>query len=518
MMNLEKMKQKKSKNSVKKGLLAATTFLCLTTPLLQTQTAYAAENTTPAITIEKPDGWKQGETTITVTVDASHMPEGFSIAKIEAKAGKDGSWQDITGSGSITITGNQTVYVRVTDGEGKVYEQNRSIKCYDTEKPTLSASLTDGVLTIQGNDTVSGITAVTVNGTTYTDLKDGMLRVQLTQKDFTTKQIEITVTDGAGNTSEKYVLQNPYYEWAKKQAEKQKTSSESNGAMATTTSADATGTEKTTTSPLPQDAQASEPTDAKGTVDDRTVTGIEEQLNKEGETADSVTKTATEGTKEFYTISTKSDKIFYLIIDNSKSQDNVYFLTEVSEKDLMNFTLSDSVTLPEVDTVYAEPEKKAEEEKPETTESTEKDKVEDDIQMPEDKSPFGTYLLIALVAVGAAAGGYCRAAGYQPIAGARGDAAAAKRGAAGAPAQPPCAGGGGDRRASAAELCRAGGYGVRVVRAGRHRPAGKGAARPGVRCGVPFGSRRGAGQSNAVSALFHPAARIVGRRAGAGGG
>ena len=83
MMNLEKMKQKKSKNSVKKGLLAATTFLCLTTPLLQTQTAYAAENTTPAITIEKPDGWKQGETTITVTVDASHMPEGFSIAMEE---------------------------------------------------------------------------------------------------------------------------------------------------------------------------------------------------------------------------------------------------------------------------------------------------------------------------------------------------------------------------------------------------------------------------------------------------
>ena len=49
MMNLEKMKQKKrtiTKSRVKKSLLAATTFLCLTTPLLQTQTAYAAENTT----------------------------------------------------------------------------------------------------------------------------------------------------------------------------------------------------------------------------------------------------------------------------------------------------------------------------------------------------------------------------------------------------------------------------------------------------------------------------------------
>ena len=52
MMNLEKMKQKKSKNSVKKGLLAATTILCLTSPMLQTQSVLAAENTAPAITIE----------------------------------------------------------------------------------------------------------------------------------------------------------------------------------------------------------------------------------------------------------------------------------------------------------------------------------------------------------------------------------------------------------------------------------------------------------------------------------
>ncbi len=226
----------------------------------------------------------------------------------------------------------------------------------------------------------SGITAVTVNGTTYTDLKDGMLRVQLTQKDFTTKQIEITVTDGAGNTSEKYVLQNPYYEWAKKQAEKQKTSSDSNGAMATTTSADATGTEKTTTSPLPQDAQASEPTDAKGTVDDRTVTGIEEQLNKEGETADLFTKTATEGTKEFYTISTKSGKIFYLIIDNSKSQDNVYFLTEVSEKDLMNFTLSDCDTSGSRYCLCRTERNRLKKKSRKQLRQHEKDKVEDEIQ------------------------------------------------------------------------------------------------------------------------------------------
>ena len=369
-MNLEKMKEQRAPgkhrkwgSNVKRGIFAVTTFLCMATPFLSAQSIYAAESTNPAIAIEKPDGWKQGDTSVSITVDASQMGEGFKVAKIEAKAGKDGSWQD------------------------------RSIRCYDTEKPTLSASLTDGVLTIQGNDAVSGISAATVNGTTYTDLSDGKLKVQLTQKDFTTKQIEITVTDGAGNTSDKYTLQNPYYEWAVRQAQQQSTA---NSDMSTTGSA--ATTEETATSPLPQDAQASEPTEARGTVDERTVTGIEEELAATGEDAENIAQTATEGTKEFYTISTKSGKVFYLVIDNSKSQDNVYFLTEVSEKDLMNFTLSDTVTLPEVDTVYAEPET----EEPEPTQEPEEEEPEtEEVQMPE-----GSYLLIGLAAAGALGAGY----------------------------------------------------------------------------------------------------------------
>jgi hypothetical protein len=359
------------------------------------QSVFAAESSTPSITIEKPDGWKQGDTTVSILVDSSQI----EIKKIEAKVGQDGNWQDVTSSKSVTISGNQTVYVRVTDSEGNVYEQNRSIRCYDTEKPTLSASLTDGVLTIQGNDSNSGIASVTVNGTTYTDLENGKLRVQLTQKDFTTKTIEITATDTAGNTSDKYTLQNPYYEWAVKQAQQQSASSDD---LSTTSSTGTTDTE--TTSPLPQDAEASEPTDAKGTVDDRTVTGIEEELAQAGEDAESITQTATEGTKEFYTISTKSGKIFYLIIDNSKSEDNVYFLTEVSEKDLMNFTLSDTVTLPEVDTVYAEPEQEETEEEP--AETAQEEPEEEEVQMPEDKSSVGSYILIGLVAAGVLGGAY----------------------------------------------------------------------------------------------------------------
>lgn len=141
-----------------------------------------------AISIEKPSGWKQGSTDVHITVDGSRLGEGISVSKVEAKVG-EGSWQDVTAGMAVTININTTVYVRITDSEGNIYEQNRSIRCYDTEKPTLSASLTDGVLTIQGQDTFSGISRITVNGAEYKELKDGVLKIQLTQKDFTTKAI-----------------------------------------------------------------------------------------------------------------------------------------------------------------------------------------------------------------------------------------------------------------------------------------------------------------------------------------
>lgn len=366
--------------------------------------AFAAENN--SIDIEKPSGWKQGETTITVTTNAGKLGEGVTITKLEAKVGENGSWTDITGSHTISINKNETVYVRATDSEGNVYEQNRSIKCYDNEKPTLAASLTDGVLTIQGKDTISGIASITVNGTEYRDLTDGTLKIQLTQKDFTTKKIEITATDTAGNISDKYSLQNPYYEWAVKQAIAQ--SADASGNNATTTTP--IGEEQQVTSPLPQDAKPSEPTTSTGTVEDRTVTGIEQELAEQNETVDKISSTTTAAGKEFYTISTKSGKVFYLIIDNEQSQDNVYFLTEVDEQDLMNFSLSDTVTLPDVDTVYATVD--GENDQTETPapeeESTEESEApeEPEVQEPEKTSNLGSYLLIGLIAAGVGAGAW----------------------------------------------------------------------------------------------------------------
>lgn len=56
----------------------------------------------------------------------------------------------------------------------------------------------------------------------------------------------------------------------------------------------------------------------------------------------------TEKGKEFYTIQTASEKIFYLVIDRDGEDEKVYFLTEVSENDLLNTTTDNSETLPKI--------------------------------------------------------------------------------------------------------------------------------------------------------------------------
>lgn len=38
--------------------------------------------------------------------------------------------------------------------------------------------------------------------------------------------------------------------------------------------------------------------------------------------------------KTFYTITTKDEQVFYIIVDNSKASDNVYLLTDVTQEDL----------------------------------------------------------------------------------------------------------------------------------------------------------------------------------------
>lgn len=392
---------------LKMGLVGTCICMCLTNPILNVMAQDNTEASGSGITIEKPEGWKKEDTKIKVTFDTSQLPEDVHIKKVEAKIGEGGNWNNITSSMEVSISGNETVYIKVTDTTDKTYEQNRSICCYDNEKPTLSASLTDGVLTIQGEDSISGIASITIEDTTYEQPENGMLKVQLTQKDFGKKEIHMSVTDNAGNSSGNYIIKNPYYGWKETSADDKGTMTPvSTGSSAGTTTS---GPEQKAETPLPQDTKPSEPTSAKGTVIDRTVTGA---VESKGESVSSVTQTGQEDSKVFYTITTKSGKIFYLVIDNTASSDNVYFLTEASERDLLNFTMSDTVTLP--DTVHAVPEsEQIKKEQAENAPETENKKEQEEVKMPEEKSNAGLYTILAIAAlIGVGAGYYFKV--YKP--------------------------------------------------------------------------------------------------------
>ena len=145
--------------------------------------------------------------------------------------------------------------------------------------------------------------------------------------------------DNAGNMSEVYKTANPYY--TDPEAED---SNESNPAKQ-----------------LPVSAEATKPSSATGQVMEHTKTDSEgnttsetslaEQKKAAMQEADASEQAEnnaeqSENGKEFYTIQTASDKVFYLIIDRDGDEEMVYFLTEISENDLLNTTTDNSETLP----------------------------------------------------------------------------------------------------------------------------------------------------------------------------
>lgn len=106
------------------------------------------------------------------------------------------------------------------------------------------------------------------------------------------------------------------------------------------------------------------------------------------------------GGKEFYTIKTKSDKVFYLIVDKDKTDENVYLLTEVGENDLLNFTDTNMVTLPQNQAI-AESALPLETEKLTETPEPEVTIIPEEKEEPEKKSNnSGTILLMLLVLAG----------------------------------------------------------------------------------------------------------------------
>lgn len=303
--------------------------------------AYKKPNVT--ISINRPDGWHNDTVAVSFTVtDAAHTGN-FEVVKIQAKVGQNGGWTDVTEDKKLAISENCTVYVQVTDQKGSTYERSRAIKCFDTVKPTLNAAVSGGLLTVQVHDADSGVKAVYVNGYEFTDLTNGTLNVRLQQFDAGYEYFIISAVDNAGNMSEIYKTKNPYYK---------DPADDSNDNPA---------------KQLPISAEAAKPGNAAAAVTEHTKTDSEgntvsenshaeqkKQAFAEADAAEAAEKSSgdkqensrPEKGREFYTIQTAGDKVFYLIIDRDGEEETVYFLTEITENDLLNATSDNSDTLP----------------------------------------------------------------------------------------------------------------------------------------------------------------------------
>ena len=302
------------------------------------------------ITINAPSGWYSSGTSAKVTFKVEDILDtgNFAIKSVKAKIGQNGSYNDVTEDMFLEISENCTVYVLVTDANDKSYERSRSIKCFDTSKPTLNAAVSDGLLTIQASDNDSGVKVIYVNGYEFTDITNGTVNIRLSQFDAGYEYFTITAMDNAGNVSEVYKTKNPYYK-------DPNSDDDSNPAEQ-----------------LPASAEATKPSSATATVTDHTRTDSngnttsttstttstntspEAQKKAEFAKADAEEAALSDGEqgedmnlgKEFYTIEAASGKVFYLIIDRDGQEEMVYFLTEITENDLLNVTTDNSETLP----------------------------------------------------------------------------------------------------------------------------------------------------------------------------
>lgn len=378
-----------------------------------TQCEYVNPNV--KITISTPSGWHNDTTKVHISIEDVAHSGNFTIKTVQAKIAQNGSWTDITEDMYVEISENTTVYVLVTDQRGKTYEKNRYIKCFDFTKPTLNAAVSDGLLSVQAHDTDSGIKAVYVNGYEFTELTNGVLNIRLQRFDAGYQYFTISAMDNAGNMSEVYKTANPYYTDPEKED-----SSEKNPAEQLPVSAEAT-------KPSSATAQVTEhtKTDSDGnTVSEMSPAEQKKQAMAEAAASEkkeeSGEKEKSETGKEFYTIQTASEKVFYLIIDRDGEEEMVYFLTEVTENDLLNVTADNSETLPKNSTALesaipvtegALPNNNGEQETEELTEEPTED-GEENTEEPEpepektEENPMATYIILGIVAVAAIGGGY----------------------------------------------------------------------------------------------------------------
>ncbi len=226
----------------------------------------------------------------------------------------------------------------------------------DTTPPTLTAVLDGETVKIESSDDNSGVEAVYIDKTRVNSLVDGKASVALKDYAGTDKKLSVYAVDYAGNRSDTVKFDNLYYKEpvptekpaaptqpsqsstpVAKPAQTQAASSGSTGTQSGNSGSSNTGTALGGTSSQGSSSgnTGNSSGSPSGTPEPTTSSVPEGAFTPEGTGTVQDSATGEGGDKQFYTITTETGNVFYLIIDGKRDDNNVYFLNGVTEADLM---------------------------------------------------------------------------------------------------------------------------------------------------------------------------------------
>ena len=285
---------------------------------------------------------------------------GFSSAAV--RLGQHGAWQDVTDTlkhngsqytGAVEVSDNGTVSLKVTGHDGTVMETSCAVQCFDWSAPTVRAVVDEGKFCIEARDNRSGIASILVDGKAYVVSEQETMWVMLRELDAGKKQITVQAVDQAGHKSEITTVDNPNYQPTKDETEQKpepqpETEPPASSAPQTSSRPQApsgpqqtAGNSQVVSKPnrstaestvVPTNASASASVDPEAEED--TTPRSDNAFTPDGQGTVVDNATDAEG-KEFFTITTANDNLFYLIIDQQRDSKNVYFLNAVTEEDLL---------------------------------------------------------------------------------------------------------------------------------------------------------------------------------------
>ena len=326
---------------------------------------------------------------------------GENWARVQYKM-DDGKWIEIKDKFTlqddyyyvdVDLTTNGIMTVRLNNADGVFMDEKKEIRIFDRTPPTVTAGFNDKLLHVEAPDDLSGAAGVQVNGLLFTTLENGKLDVRMEDVLLTYKQLAIRAYDYAGNFSDMFTLDNPYY------AEPTATPKPTKKPTTKPTEATATATPKPTrkptgTSQTTTETEEPDPTREPVIVATQEPVAVESQQpmiiyvtqepqptpepviqteyvpigpgqpfhsNGNMQTLDVLYSAATN--KQFITVQSRAGQTYYLVIDYDKPIDEeneiyeTYFLNLVDDRDLMSvLTDEEIVPTPTPEIIYVTPE------------------------------------------------------------------------------------------------------------------------------------------------------------------